>query len=69
MLNIHRRLQAEGLKSRMIMQVHDELVFEVPEAELELMAALIKQEMEGVYAMRVPLKVDVGWGETWRDAH
>ena len=69
MLNIHRRLQAEGLKSRMIMQVHDELVFEVPEAELELMAALVKQEMEGVYAMRVPLKVDVGWGETWRDAH
>jgi DNA polymerase-1 len=69
MLNIHRRLQAESLKSRMIMQVHDELVFEVPEAELELMSALIKQEMEGVYTMRVPLKVDVGWGETWRDAH
>ncbi len=69
MLNIHRRLQAEGLKSRMIMQVHDELVFEVPEAELELMAALVKHEMESVYAMRVPLKVDVGWGETWRDAH
>ncbi len=69
MLNIHRRLQAEGLKSRMIMQVHDELVFEVPEAELELMAALVKQEMESAYAMRVPLKVDVGWGETWRDAH
>ena len=69
MLNIHRRLQTEGLKSRMIMQVHDELVFEVPEAELELMAALVKQEMEGVYAMRVPLKVDVGWGDTWREAH
>jgi len=69
MLNIHRRLQAEKLTSRMIMQVHDELVFEVPEDELERMAALVRQEMEGVYAMRVPLKVDVGWGESWRDAH
>lgn len=69
MLNIHRRLQAEKLTSRMIMQVHDELVFEVPENELQFMAALVKQEMEGVYAMRVPLKVDVGWGESWRDAH
>ncbi|MBM4311687.1 MAG: DNA polymerase I [Deltaproteobacteria bacterium] len=69
MLNIHRRLQAEKLTSRMIMQVHDELVFEVPEDELERMAALVRQEMESVYAMRVPLKVDVGWGESWRDAH
>jgi DNA polymerase-1 len=53
----------------MIMQAHDELVFEVPENELELMATLVKQEMESVYKMSVPLKVDVGWGDTWRDAH
>jgi len=69
MLNIHGRLQQEKLASRMIMQVHDELVFEVPEKELEYVAALVKKEMEGVYPMRVPLKVDVGWGESWRDAH
>jgi DNA polymerase-1 len=69
MLKIHRRLQAEKLASRMIMQVHDELVFEVPEKELDCVAALVRQEMEGVYPMRVPLKVDVGWGASWRDAH
>jgi DNA polymerase-1 len=69
MLNIYARLDKEGLQSRMIMQVHDELVFEVPESELEIMAKLVREEMEGVYTMSVPLKVDVGWGETWRDAH
>jgi DNA polymerase-1 len=69
MLNIYPRLQAEGLKSHMIMQVHDELVFEVPEKELEIMAKLVREEMEGVYKMSVPLKVDLKWGETWRDAH
>ena len=69
MLNIYPRLQAEGLQSRMIMQVHDELVFEVPEGELEIMAKLVREEMEGVYKMSVPLKVDLKWGETWRDAH
>ena len=69
MLNIYPRLQAEGLKSRMIMQVHDELVFEVPEKELESMARLVREEMEGVYKMSVPLKVDIKWGDTWRDAH
>jgi DNA polymerase I len=69
MLRIHRRLQKEQLESRMIMQVHDELVFEVPEDELTLMAALVKQEMESVYPLRVPLKVDVGWGKNWREAH
>jgi DNA polymerase-1 len=69
MLNIYPRLQAEGLKSLMIMQVHDELVFEVPEKELEIMAKLVREEMEGVYKMSVPLKVDLKWGETWRDAH
>jgi len=69
MLNIYPRLEKEGLQSRMIMQVHDELVFEVPDNELETMAALVRQEMEGVYTMSVPLKVDLKWGETWRDAH
>ncbi len=69
MLNINRRIREEKLASRMIMQVHDELVFDVPEKELETMAALVRQEMEGVYPMRVPLKVDVGSGDSWRDAH
>ena len=41
----------------------------MPESELEVMAALVREEMEGVYKMSVPLKVDLKWGDTWRDAH
>jgi DNA polymerase-1 len=52
----------------MILTVHDELVFETPQAELESARAIVKQEMEGVYPMRVPLRVDLGVGSNWREA-
>ena len=69
MINIHGRLNREGFKSRMLLQVHDELVFEVPEQELERIMPVIKEEMEGVYALRVPLKVDINKGRNWDEAH
>ena len=51
------------------MQVHDELVFEVPEEEVEIVIALVKEEMEQVMVLRVPLKVVVNYGRNWDDAH
>ena len=53
----------------MILQVHDELVFEVPGAALEAVTALVKGRMESVYSLDVPLVVDVGVGDSWREAH
>ena len=69
MVKIHRRLIAERLKSIMIMQVHDELVFEVPEGELDLMKRLVTEEMEGVVKLKAPLVVDIGVGKNWAEAH
>ena len=69
MINISKRLKKEDLKSLMILQVHDELVFEVPEGELEIMKKLVCEEMEGVMELKVPLKVDIGVGKNWSEAH
>ncbi|MBW2610539.1 MAG: DNA polymerase I [Deltaproteobacteria bacterium] len=69
MINIHERLMREHLKTRMLLQVHDELVFEVPEDEIELVSPIIKKEMETVYGLDVPLKVDIGFGKNWYEAH
>ncbi|MBE9504457.1 MAG: DNA polymerase I [Proteobacteria bacterium] len=69
MVNIFRRLNKEGLKSKMIMQVHDELVFEVPENETDIMQELIREEMEGVVQLKAPLLVDIGIGRNWAEAH
>ena len=68
MISISKRLLKENLKSMMILQVHDELVFEVPESELEIIKGLVKKEMEGVMEMAVPIKVDIGIGKNWREA-
>ena len=67
MIRIDEALQEQGLKSRMTLQVHDELVFEVPEAEVEAMKRLVRQEMENVHSLSVPLVVDMGVGANWRD--
>ena len=67
MIRIDAELRQRGLKSRMLLQVHDELVFEVPEAEVDTMQSLVTQQMEGVYELKVPLKVEVGVGANWRD--
>ena len=69
MNRLHRRLLSEGRRAGMIMQVHDELVLEVPEAELESVTAAVREEMEGAIRLDVPLKVDVGHGRSWLEAH
>ena len=69
MINIHKRLQSEAWQTQMLLQVHDELVFEVPQTELEKATEMIRSEMENAYAIDVPLVVDVGVGHNWLEAH
>jgi len=69
MIQIQRRLYQEKLRSKMILQVHDELVFEVPDNEIELMKKLVKEGMEGVVKLAVPVRVDMGVGKNWDEAH
>ena len=67
MIRIDDALRERGLRSRMTLQVHDELVFEVPENEVETMQALVREHMENAHALAVPLRVDMGTGLNWRD--
>lgn len=69
MIHVDDWLQQSGLQSRMIMQVHDELVLEVPESELELVKQGLNERMENAASLRVPLVVDVGVGDNWDEAH
>lgn len=69
MIHIHNKLQEGNYKTKMLLQVHDELVFDVHKAELETVKALIKTEMESAYKMLVPLDVDMDIGENWLEAH
>ncbi|MBO7337062.1 MAG: DNA polymerase I, partial [Paludibacteraceae bacterium] len=69
MINIDRRMTELGLKSTMILQVHDELNFNVPKSELDVMKTIVKEEMEGAFEMSVPLRVDIGVGDNWLEAH
>jgi DNA polymerase-1 len=68
MVKVHARLKQEKMQTRMILTVHDELVFEAPEPELGRAKEVVREEMEGAYSMRVPLKVDLGMGKNWKDA-
>ena len=68
MIRIHRILEEQHMQSRMLLQVHDELVFEVPPAERDSMKELVKKEMETVYELSVPLVAETGIGPNWRDA-
>jgi DNA polymerase I len=67
MIRIDAALRERNLKSRMTLQVHDELVFEVPDAELDVMKSLVREEMERVHELEVPLLVEIGIGQNWRD--
>ena len=67
MIRIDAALREQRLKSRMTLQVHDELVFEVPEAEIEVMRTLVREQMEKVHPLTVPLLVEIGVGTNWRD--
>lgn len=69
MINIHKRLENEGWKSKMLLQVHDELVFDVHNSELEKIKPMIKHEMENAFKLDVPLEVEVGEGKNWLEAH
>ncbi|MEV5411803.1 DNA polymerase I [Thermopolyspora sp. NPDC052614] len=68
MLHVAAAIREEGLRSRMLLQVHDELVFEVAPGELDRLRELVVGRMGGAYALRVPLEVSVGVGRTWEDA-
>jgi DNA polymerase-1 len=68
MVRIHRTIREQGLAGRMLLQVHDELVFEVPPEEVEAMTQLVREHMENVVALRVPLLVDIGVGPNWLEA-
>ncbi|MFC4268090.1 DNA polymerase I [Polaribacter marinivivus] len=69
MINIYKRFEAEGFKSKMLLQVHDELVFDAHKDELETIKPIIKHEMENAFTMSVPLDVEIGLGDNWLEAH
>jgi len=69
MVAVHARLRTSGLDAHLLLQVHDELVLECPAGRVEALRALLKEEMEGVVSLRVPLVVEVGAGENWLEAH
>ena len=69
MIAVSRRLDAEGLRSRMVLQVHDELVFDVVSDERDRIVELVKQEMESVCSLKVPLITECNYGKNWREAH
>jgi DNA polymerase-1 len=69
MINIHKKLVDGNYKSKMLLQIHDELIFDVHKTELEELKTLIKTEMESAYKLEVPLEVEVGVGQNWLEAH
>ena len=68
MVAVHRRLKAENLRARLVLQVHDELIVECPESEAETVAKLLTEEMENVVRLSVPLTADAHWGKNWLEA-
>jgi DNA polymerase-1 len=69
MLNIYDKMRQQNFKAQMLLQVHDELVFECPKSELDALKHLVKTEMETAYSLQVPLTVDMGIGQNWLEAH
>lgn len=67
MVNVYKRLKAENLNAKLILQVHDELILECPENEKEITSKILKEEMENAYPLSVPLKVDMNTGKSWYD--
>src|SRR5205085_11262763 len=68
MVSIHERLRTEGRASRLVLQVHDELLVEAPDAEVSAIGKLVREEMCGAYPLDPPLAVDVGTGDDWNEA-
>ena len=69
MIKIYEKLQSGNFKTKMLLQVHDELVFDVYKPELETIKTLVKTEMENAFILEVPLDVDLGVGNNWLEAH
>ncbi|MBP6643706.1 MAG: DNA polymerase I, partial [Flavobacteriales bacterium] len=69
MVDIHSRMRSQGLKSRLLLQVHDELVLDAHNDEAEALKAMVKERMESAYALDVPLVVDISLGKNWLEAH
>ena len=69
MISVDRRLREEGLKSRMVLQIHDELLFDAVAEEVEAVERLVKEEMENVIKLSVPLTVECNHGSNWLEAH
>lgn len=69
MIGVHRAMEKANLKSKMLLQVHDELVFDVHESEIDVMKQLVRQEMESAVELEVPMQVEMEFGENWLDAH
>ena len=69
MIKIDQKLSELNLKTKMLLQVHDELLFEAPQEEVEMVMKLIKTEMESAFETKVPLLVEVGVGDNWLEAH
>lgn len=69
MIKIHQRIKSENWQSKMLLQVHDELVFDVPKTEAKQLSTMVKNEMENAFQLEVPLVVDIGFGNNWLEAH
>ena len=69
MINVDRRIRQEGLASRMVLQIHDELVFDAVREEVETLQRIVKEEMENVTRLSVPLTVECNYGNNWLEAH
>jgi DNA polymerase I len=69
MINIWKRFRLESLQAKMILQVHDELLIELPHGELDTVTEIVRSEMEGAFELAVPLKVEIGHGKNWAEAH
>ena len=69
MIRVARCLEEAGLKARMVLQIHDELLLEVPVTEIDAVREILVREMENVLPLNVPLTVECNYGKTWLDAH
>ncbi len=69
MINVDKRLEAEGLQSRMVLQIHDELLFDAIPSEVEILTAIVREEMENVMKLSIPLTVECNHGNNWLEAH
>ena len=69
MINVDRRLSEEGLQSRMVLQIHDELLFDALPGEVERLERIVREEMENVIELSIPLTVECNYGDNWLEAH